>query len=143
MTLERTEDSDVARIYDLWREYGAAATAGDLHRWIDLWIEDGIQMAPDAPARVGKEVIRAQMQPLFELFDTRMAVYPDEVQVLGEQAYTHGSYEFVMAPMEGGDSTQVKGKFLTILRRQADGSWKIAVDCFNHDAPLAARISSG
>jgi ketosteroid isomerase-like protein len=50
-------------------------------------------------------------------------------------AFTHGLYELVMIPKEGGDKIAIKGKFLTILKKQVDGSWKIAIDCFNNDAP--------
>lgn len=134
--MERMQVSAVAKINELWKEYAAAANAGDMERWIALWVDDGIQLAPGAARRVGKQKIRAEMQPLFDLFDTEMAIYPDEIQVLGDQAYAHGLYEFVMTPKEGGDRTRVQGKFLTILRRQPDDSWKIAVDCFNYDAPL-------
>ena len=38
-------------------------------------------------------------------------------------------------PKEGGDSIKVNGEYSTILQRQIDGSWKIAIDCFNYDAP--------
>jgi ketosteroid isomerase-like protein len=27
------------------------------------------------------------------------------------------------------------GKFLDILKKQPDGGWKIAVDCYNSDSP--------
>lgn len=128
--------SDVAKINELWKEYAAAMTAGDMDRWISLWIEDGIQMPPDTPQRAGKELIRAENQPSLDFFDWQIAIYPDAVRVLGDQAYSHGSYEFVITPKEGGDTLEGKGKFLTILQRQIDGSWKLAVDCFNYDAPL-------
>lgn len=131
----KMESSAAKEISELWKEYVAAATAGDLERWINLWTEDGIQMPPDAPRRVGRALIRAEMKPLFDLFNTRMAIYPDETQVSRDQAFTHGLYEVAMTPKEGGDSLEFKGKFLTILRKQADDSWKIAIDCFNHDTP--------
>jgi uncharacterized protein (TIGR02246 family) len=101
-----------------------------------LWIEDGIQMPPGAPRRVGKTRIRAEMQPPLDRFDWQVAIQPDEVQVLGDQAYAHGLYNFVLMPKEGGDAIEANGKFLTILHKQVDGSWKIAIDCFNYDAPL-------
>jgi ketosteroid isomerase-like protein len=99
-------------------------------------MDDGIQLPPGAPCRVGKELIRVEMQPLLDLFDWQMAIQPDEVKVLGDQAYSYGLCEFVMTPKEGGNTIERNGKFLTILRRQIDGSWTIAIDCFNYDAPL-------
>ncbi len=132
---ERMKITDVALVYELWNEFAAAVTAGAMGRWIALWMNDGIQMPPGAPRRVGKEQIRAEMQPVFDLFITDMTVNPDEVCVLGEQAYSHGTCAFTMTPREGGDTAEISGKFLTIMEKQVDGSWKIAIDCFNYDAP--------
>jgi ketosteroid isomerase-like protein len=32
---------------------------------------------------------------------------------------------------DGGDTLVLNGNFLSILEKQDDGSWKIAIDCFN------------
>jgi uncharacterized protein (TIGR02246 family) len=134
--MERIQVSDVARIYELWNEYAAAANDGDMARWIELWIDNGIQMPPGAPRRVGKEQVRAAMQPLFDNCSTNnMTIHIEEVRILGDQAYSHGTYEFVMTPKEGGESTSYSGKFLDILKKQVDGSWKIAIDCYNCNTP--------
>ncbi len=116
-------------------EYVGAIRAGDMERWIALWIPEGKQMAPNAPAHIGLEAIREGNRPLLELFDTEMSIFPDEVRVLGDHAYTHGNYDYSMTPKEGGPAISGSGKFLTILKKQADGSWKIAIDCFNENAP--------
>ena len=134
--LERMKNIDVGLVYELWNEYAVAANSGDMERWLSLWIDDGIQMAPDAPPRVGKEQIRAAIQPTFDLFVTsNMVINTEEVRILGDWAYSHGTHGFDMVPKEGGKSTSYSGKFLDIVVKQADGSWKIAIDCHNHDAP--------
>jgi uncharacterized protein (TIGR02246 family) len=133
---ERVEVLDVAQVYELWNEYAAAASEGDIERWLSLWIDDGIQMLPGAPRRVGKADIRRGMQPLFDLFVTRTAlIEPEEVQILGDRAYSHGTYSLDMAPKEGGEPFRYSGQFLGILEKQADGSWKIAIDCRNCGTP--------
>ena len=135
--MERKMVSDVARVYEVWNEYAAAATAGDMERWISLWIDDGIQMPPGVPRRVGKEEIRREMQPVFDLFNTsKMTIQTEEVRILGDRAYSHGTCEFEITPKEGGETKSYSGKFLDILEKQVDGSWKIAIDCHNYDMPL-------
>lgn len=134
--MERNMVSDVAQVYELWNEYAAAANAGDMERWISLWSDDGIQMPPGVPRRVGKEEIRREMQPVFDLFDTsKMTIQTEEVRILGDRAYSHGTYEFEIAPKEGGEIKSYSGKFLDILEKQVDGSWKIAIDCHNYNTP--------
>jgi len=134
--LERSQVSDIVRINDLWKTYAAAVNNEDLENWISLWTENGIQMPPAAPRRIGKEQIRTEMQTLFDLFDEQMTLYLEEVRVEGNMAYSHGTCDFVMTPKNGGGLIQGSGKFLTVLHRQIDGSWKIAVDCFSYDGPL-------
>lgn len=133
---ERVQIADVAQVYELWNEVAAAANAGDLERWIALWVDDGIRIPPGAPRCLGKAEIRREMQPLFDLFDTsKMIIQPEEVRILGDWAYSHGTYEFEMAPKEGGKTKNFSGKFLAILEKQVDGSWKIAIDCHNCNTP--------
>ena len=134
--MERVQVVDVARVYELWNEYADAANDGDLERWIALWIDDGIQMPPGAPRRVGKAEIRRGMQPLFDLCGiSKLIIHPEEVRILGDRAYSHGTYEFEMAPQAGGETKSCSGQFLDILEKQVDGSWKIAIDCFNYNTP--------
>lgn len=134
--MERNLVSDVAQIYKVWKEYAAAFNDGDMDRWISLWIEEGIRMPPDAPRSVGLPQIRVSIQQIFENINfEEFTINPDEVHVMGDQAYSHGSYCTSMTPKTGGETIEVSGKYLTILTKQADGFWKIAVDCFNSDAP--------
>jgi uncharacterized protein (TIGR02246 family) len=133
--MERTKNIDVAQLYELWNEYAAAWHAGDMERWIALWTDDGIQMPPGAPRNVGKEQIRTANQPGMDQNDYEMTINPDEVQVLGDRAYSHGLGGFKMTPKAGGDTVEVIGKFLTIFEKQVDGTWKIAIDCINFDVP--------
>ena len=132
---ERMQVVDVAQVYALWTEYAAAANDRDLERWLDLWVDDAIQMPPGAPCRVGKAEIRRGMQPLFDLGVHRMVVQPEEVRILGSLAYTHGAYEFEAALNRGDETRRYFVKFLDILVKQIDGSWKIAIDCHNYDMP--------
>jgi uncharacterized protein (TIGR02246 family) len=129
---ERVQVADVNQIYELWKSYADAANEGDMERWMDLWIEDAIQMPPGAPSRVGKAEIRRAMQPLFERSrSSKMTIQPEEVRILGDLAYSHGTYAIEMAPRQDGETETCSGKFLDILAKQADGSWKIAIDCRN------------
>jgi len=92
-------------------------------------------MPPDTPARIGKEEIREKMKPLFDQFIIKIPITSKEIRVAGDLAFSRGTYTLSTTPKAGGEATRVTGKYLTILERQADGSWKIARDCFNYNAP--------
>jgi len=130
--LTTAHESDVARIYELWDEYASAFAAGNLERWLSLWTGDGIELSAAGRLLSGAEEISAASRPVMALFDTKMTISPEYVRIIADNAYAYGSYKHVEAPKEGGESIATGGKFLTILEKQASGSWKIAVACFNH-----------
>jgi len=134
MIIEK-QSNDTLLINELLAEYIAAINAGDIERWMAVWSPAGKQMPPGAPARLGLAEIRAGNRPMFDLFNTKMTVHPDELCILGDHAYGHGNYDYAMTPKEGGQAISGSGKFLSILQKQADGSWKFAIDCFNDNAP--------
>jgi uncharacterized protein (TIGR02246 family) len=141
--MERRLVSDVAQVYELWNAYAEACQAGDLERWMALWIDEGIQMAPDAPPRVGKDQIREGMRPGFEDFVVSdMVINTEEVQILGDWGYSHGTYTFDITPKGGGATGNLCAQFLDIVARQPDGSWKIAVDCHNFNTPRSRRYQN-
>lgn len=131
---ERAKNIDVAQVYKLWEAYATSTNEGNLERWTSLWTEEGIQMPPGEPRRIGKEHIQRAMQTKFERFSIHnMVIDTDEVRILGDRAYSHGTYRFDITPKEGGMTESIQGKFLDILVKQADGSWKIAIDCHNYN----------
>jgi len=132
-------DADIAAINELWNQYASAVTAGDLDLWISLWTDNGIQMAPDAAAVIGKEQIRAKYESIFPQFIFKMAITNKETRVAGDWAYARGTYTLSMTPKAGGETINIDGKFLTILKRQVDGSWKIFRDCFNSNVPPSEK----
>jgi len=48
----------------------------------------------------------------------------DEVTVLGDLAVTRGTWSVTETPKAGGETVERHGKWFTVQRRQADGSWK-------------------
>jgi len=136
--------NDVALIHELWDEYASSFAAGDIERWNSLWIRGGIELSAAGLLLSGTEQIRAASRPAMDLFDSEMTFSPEDVQILGHNAYSYGSYKQVMIPKEGGESIISFGMYLAIFEKQAGGSWKIAVACFNHgQRPASFRYKCG
>ena len=54
----------------------------------------------------------------------------------GDLGYTIGTFE--LTSEQDGVSMVTVGKFVTVWRKQADGSWKVEVDTFNTNGPPTA-----
>jgi ketosteroid isomerase-like protein len=58
---------------------------------------------------------------------------------LATWTFARGMYSATLVPKAGGAQIPIDGKFLTILARQPDGSWKIWRDIFNSNQPPPNR----
>ena len=132
-TSEEESVADVEAIETIWRIYSGARVANDSEFWLSLWDEEGIQMPPGAPAR-SKKVLDEIIPDAFASGSvSSMNIYPEEINVAGNWAYTRGTYD--SERLVEGKKVRVDGKFLTILKRQSDGTWRIYRDCFNSNLP--------
>jgi len=93
-------------------------------------------LADDAPLARG-DSIRATWEQLLSLpgFDLEWRATNVQVAEAGDMGYTIGTYELTVE--QDGVSMVTVGEYVTLWERQADGSWKVVVDCFNADGPPA------
>lgn len=132
-------EADIAAIRKIFDQYKFAWESEDLDLFISLWTDDAMEMVPGRPALVGKEQMVEMWRPFFDKFIMKLPMPPKEIVVAGDWAFCRGTYVFSVTPKAGGDTVERAGKYLSILERQADGSWKIARECFNYDAPPPKR----
>jgi ketosteroid isomerase-like protein len=130
----QSADSDYAAIRQIWTNYASFVEKGDSAGWLSQWDPDGIQLRADAPARTKNELdaqVPSQFKARLDANDTKMAINPIEIVVNGPWAFSRGNYTQDLTAKSSGKTIHVDGKFLTILKRQMDGSWKLYRDCFN------------
>jgi uncharacterized protein (TIGR02246 family) len=136
---EQRKASAASAADTIWKEYSESLNSGDLDRWLDLWTEDGVQMPPDEPPIAGIDSIRARNRALLDKFTFDIGITNQEVETAGDWAYARGTYKARLMPKDGGRPISIDGKYMTILARQSDGSWKIHRDIFNSNAAARDR----
>jgi len=127
---------DITAINEVLPQYAVAVNTGDFDLWISLWADDGVQMPPGTPSRIGKEQIGEAAKPAFDKMNRDITIHIEEAKVYGDLGLTRCTYTLKMTPKAGGETiTLPDGKALTLYGRQSDGSWKIIYDIFNSNAP--------
>lgn len=113
--------ADVAAVRDAWL---AAAAKDDAAAVAAMYTDDAIFVATEAPAARGRAAIQQALAESFPIsaVDT---VDSKEVVVSGDVAYDYGEYQQTVTPPNGTPQT-VRGHYVVVLRRQADGSWKLS-----------------
>ena len=116
-------------IQQVLETYLEARVKGDADLWLSLWDDDGIQLFPGSRAN-GMDTLREVTPARFEAVPVNSArIDIDDITVAGDHAFAHG--HFMVERVVDGSAVPFDGKFLTVLKRQADGSWRILRDCSN------------
>jgi len=108
-----------------------AFNAGDAAGIAVHFTEDAILMAPGKPAITGRAAVQAYYQAIFDEYNMRLESHYDEVYVSDGLAYGRGSAKVTLLPKKGGKALISTAKYLNILKKQADGSWKTTHDIWN------------
>jgi uncharacterized protein (TIGR02246 family) len=116
------DERAIRALVDAWM---AASRAGDLEAVLSLMADDVIFMVPGRPP-FGKDAFRAASEGMKGMqLDGQARI--EELQVLGDWAYLRNHIEITVTPPS---STPVRrsGYALTILRKEADGRWRLVRD---------------
>lgn len=126
-------ETDAVRKADA--DWSTAIGSKDIDAFLSYFAADGVLMMPNMPAMNGPEAIRAGVSPMMPAMSVSWTATNAEVAASGDLAYTTGTYQASMT-MPDGTMHPDNGKYATIWKKQADGSWKVVVDIFNSDVPM-------
>ena len=132
-----TRAADEATIREAEIAWSNAAAAKQLDATVAPYADDGSAFPPNGPIATGKEAITQMWTGIFQLPGVSVSWEPVKVEVArsGDLGYAHGTYQLTMNDPAGNPVTD-RGKYVTVWKKQADGSWKVMADIFNSDLPL-------
>lgn len=103
--------------------------------------ENAVLMAPDEPAVTGRDSIRAWLKRGIDQFRVNGRYTKADIVVAGDWAIERYDGELTLTPKAGGRPIEQRLKGIHIYRREADGSWRIAQDVWNTNAPPPAAAA--
>ncbi|MCK4941914.1 nuclear transport factor 2 family protein [candidate division WOR-3 bacterium] len=132
---ESTREEDMVQIKKFLETAGEAVNQGDVEAEVSRFTEDGIYMWPGAPAIEGQEALREWFERRFAKVEAHIDSRTEEIVVCGDWAFERGTSVVNIRQKDSNHFETVRGKYINILRRQPDGSWKIARRIRNRDHP--------
>jgi ketosteroid isomerase-like protein len=114
------------------RDFDKATAETGVKGWVSHFAEDGQMFPAGAEMVSGRQAIREAMAPAFANpeFSLRWKPLGADVSRAGDLGYTYGTY---VAKGAGPQRQTVErhGKYVSVWKKQADGSWKVVVDIGN------------
>jgi uncharacterized protein (TIGR02246 family) len=116
------DERAIRQVVETWM---AASKSGDLQTVLTLMTEDVIFMAPgqepfgkEAFARASESMSSVRVEGTCDVL---------ELKVLGEWAFIRNRIDITVTPPDGAPIRR-SGYTLTLLRKEADGRWRLARD---------------
>ena len=135
-----THAADVQALKDTDAAWAKVIAAKDFEKFMSYYADDASLLMPNAPTINGKDAIRAFFKPLSDDPNFAMTFQGSRIEVAmsGDLGYTQGAYTMTVTDPKTKKPVTDKGKYLTVYKKQADGSWKAVADMSSSDTPLPA-----
>jgi len=111
------------------RNFNQAVADRDMNRFLAIVAETATFNGGTAQEIHGRDAVGKAWAPFFRVDGPRLTWKPTKAEVLvgGDVGYTVGTWER-QPPAGSGQTNITRGNYLTVWRKQDDGSWKVVFD---------------
>lgn len=127
--------ADAAVLMEADRAFNDDVSRGGSAAWAQWFAEDGAVIREGTGEIRGREAIR-QASTALDRTDVSLSWEPERVEISasGDLGWTTGSYVSV-GPGADGEPVERTGRYVSIWRKQPDGSWRVVMDLGNPTGP--------
>ena len=135
-----TSAADQKAIKDGEVAWASDWAARDLDKIVSHYADDADVLNPDTPIMKGKDAIRTGIGGMLadKSLSLSFTTVSAQVSKSGDLGYTEGTYSMTMTNSKTKKVVTEKGKYVTVYKKQADGTWKAIEDINNSDAPATS-----
>jgi ketosteroid isomerase-like protein len=131
-----TANPGKAFLFELEAKFAKATLEGGGKAFASFFAPDGVTLANGKAPVVGREAIAAEANWDPKQYQLTWTPQGGQMSPAGDMGFTWGHYEGHSKDRAGNPIT-TSGRYMTIWKKQPDGTWKVALDSSN-DEPLAA-----
>lgn len=138
-TADEADRKAILMLLDKWRE---ATRAKNIDAILELVTDDVVFLPSSVPPIEGKGAVEEMYGTFFPRYrEIRHEAIIEEMRVAGDWAFLWGTDELRLTPESGETETHLKGKGLSILKRQSDESWRFWRGINNIDSDSTITIA--
>ncbi len=124
----------VAAINAVREREATLAGTNNMDSLLTVYTSDVVFMPPNEPIVNGHDALKKWGDAMFEQVTINVRYTSSDVNVSGDWAIDQYTGVFTATPKAGGSPAEEKIKGVHIMKRQSDGTWRIAQDVWNADA---------
>jgi ketosteroid isomerase-like protein len=130
-----TDTPGLRFLYDLERKFAQSTLEAGGAGFASWFAEDAVSLANGKPPVQGHDAIARQAT--WKPSDYQLTWTPDggEMGAGGQMGYTWGHYSGHSRDAQGGPIV-TSGRYMTIWKKEADGTWKVVLDSSNEGPAL-------
>jgi uncharacterized protein (TIGR02246 family) len=126
-----------AAVKAVLKRYEHALNASDVNGVVQLYTDDAVVLAPNAPSAVGIDAVRATYTGIFQAIDIELTFDVAEVNVVSSDwAFLRSTSHGTVTTLADGATLPGKSQELFVLHK-VEGHWKLARYSFSSTLPTA------
>jgi uncharacterized protein (TIGR02246 family) len=126
--------ADEAAIREADVAWAKAASAGDAAALTAFYASDAVLLPPGSPPLKGSEEIGKFFSGMTSSVSGPFELKTSAVEGRGDLAFSTGEYTATLTPKKAGKPMPTEtGKYLGVMKKQPDGSWKLIYDIWNEN----------
>ncbi len=132
-----TRAADAQAIRDAITTSSAAAASKNYDKFFAFYDQDASVFAPDAPVVTGLPAIKTALEAAFAdpNFSIDIQIAKVEVSNASDLGYAQGTFTQKATNPKTKNAEAREGKWVTVFKKETDGSWKAVADIFNFSGP--------
>jgi uncharacterized protein (TIGR02246 family) len=140
-TVPDTREADIKAVKGVEAAWVKDIATKDADKFASYYSGDASLLLPNAPMINGRDNIRAALKPMLADPNFALTFHSTRAEASkgGDFVYTVGTYSMTMSRPKDKTVVTDKGKYLTVFKKQADGSWKAVADMISSDLPAVSE----
>jgi len=122
----------------LSQDWAIACNTRHLEDVLDLYGADAIMYRSNQPAVRGPAALREFFVAALDAGLGEAALETARVEIAADMAYEAGKFT-ALVPGVGGKRREERGKYVRVFSKDAEGDWKITLDCWASDLTLGVE----
>ena len=130
-----TREADAKAIKDDEIAWNKDWASKDADKIASHYSDDAALLIPDVPIQKTKDGIKNALKQVLADSNWSISFENDKIDVArsGDMAYVQGHYTVTATDEKTKKKVTEKGEYVTVYKKQADGSWKAVQDINNED----------